>query len=128
MQDYKENEADYEKLLKVFKAHNIGYFFYNGGGDSQDTTNKISEYCVKKGFDIKCIGIPKTVDNDLPLTDCSPGFGSVAKYTAVSTLEAGLDVEAMKVSLDSQIELLKTPVDTTFHAPFAPDAIADGEE
>jgi len=95
LQDYKKNEADYEKLLKVFKAHNIGYFFYNGGGDSQDTTNKISEYCVKKGFDIKCIGIPKTVDNDLPLTDCSPGFGSVAKYTAISTLEAGLDVKSM---------------------------------
>ena len=95
LEDYKKNEVDYEKILKVFKAHNIGYFFYNGGGDSQDTTNKISEYCSKKGFDIKCIGIPKTVDNDLPLTDCSPGFGSVGKYTAISTLEAGLDVKSM---------------------------------
>ena len=95
LEDYKKNETDYKQILKVFKAHNIGYFFYNGGGDSQDTTNKISEYCSKKGFDIKCIGIPKTVDNDLPLTDCSPGFGSVGKYTAISTLEAGLDVKSM---------------------------------
>jgi 6-phosphofructokinase 1 len=95
LEDYKKNENDYEKLVKVFKAHDIGYFFYNGGGDSQDTTNKISEYCLKKGLDIKCIGIPKTVDNDLPLTDCSPGFGSVGKYTAISTLEAGLDVKSM---------------------------------
>ena len=95
LEDYKKNEVDYKTILKVFKAHNIGYFFYNGGGDSQDTTNKISEYCSKKGFDIKCIGIPKTVDNDLPLTDCSPGFGSVGKYTAISTLEAGLDVKSM---------------------------------
>ena len=95
LQDYKECSKDYEKLLKVFIAHNIGYFFYNGGGDSQDTTNKISKFCSDKGFDIKCIGIPKTVDNDLPFTDCSPGFGSVGKYTAISTLEAGLDVKSM---------------------------------
>lgn len=95
LDDYKKNETDYDKLIKVFKAHDIGYFFYNGGGDSQDTTNKISEYCSKKGLDIQCIGIPKTVDNDLPLTDCSPGFGSVGKYTAISTLEAGLDVKSM---------------------------------
>tara|TARA_E500000178_G_scaffold327596_1_gene356799 strand:+ start:11071 stop:12327 length:1257 start_codon:yes stop_codon:yes gene_type:complete len=95
LEDYKKNETDYDKLVNVFKAHDIGYFFYNGGGDSQDTTNKISEYCSKKGLDIKCVGIPKTVDNDLPLTDCSPGFGSVAKYTAISTLEAGLDVKSM---------------------------------
>jgi 6-phosphofructokinase 1 len=95
LEDYKKSEADYDKLIKVFKAHDIGYFFYNGGGDSQDTTNKISEYCSKKGLDIQCIGIPKTVDNDLPLTDCSPGFGSVGKYTAISTLEAGLDVKSM---------------------------------
>jgi len=95
LEHYKENEEDYEKLLRVFLAHDIGYFFYNGGGDSQDTTNKISQYFIRKGFDIKCIGIPKTVDNDLPLIDCCPGFGSVAKYTAISTLEAGLDVASM---------------------------------
>jgi 6-phosphofructokinase 1 len=95
LEDYRKNESDYDKLLKVFMAHNIGYFFYNGGGDSQDTTSKISKYCIKKGYDIKCIGIPKTVDNDLPLIDCSPGFGSVGKYTAISTLEAGLDVASM---------------------------------
>ena len=95
LQDYKKDATDYETLIKVFDAYNIGYFFYNGGGDSQDTTNKISEYCSRKGYDIKCIGIPKTVDNDLPLIDCSPGFGSVAKYTAISTAEAGLDVASM---------------------------------
>ena len=95
LEDFKKNSKDYEKLLKVFIAHNIGYFFYNGGGDSQDTTNKISQFCSLKGFDIKCIGIPKTVDNDLPLIDTSPGFGSVGKYTAISTLEAGLDVASM---------------------------------
>ena len=95
LEDFKKNSKDYEKLLKVFIAHNIGYFFYNGGGDSQDTTNKISQFCSSKGFEIKCIGIPKTVDNDLPLIDTSPGFGSVGKYTAISTLEAGLDVASM---------------------------------
>ena len=95
LEEYDKNLKDYEKLLKVFIAHNIGYFFYNGGGDSQDTTNKISQFCASKGFDIKCIGIPKTVDNDLPLIDTSPGFGSVGKYTAISTLEAGLDVASM---------------------------------
>ena len=95
LEDFRKNSKDYEKLLKVFIAHNIGYFFYNGGGDSQDTTNKISQFCSSKGFDIKCIGIPKTVDNDLPLIDTSPGFGSVGKYTAISTLEAGLDVASM---------------------------------
>ena len=95
LEDFRKNSKDYEKLLKVFIAHNIGYFFYNGGGDSQDTTNKISQFCSSKGFNIKCIGIPKTVDNDLPLIDTSPGFGSVGKYTAISTLEAGLDVASM---------------------------------
>ena len=95
LDDFRKNPKDYEKLLKVFIAHNIGYFFYNGGGDSQDTTNKISQFCSSKGFDIKCIGIPKTVDNDLPFIDTSPGFGSVGKFTAISTLEAGLDVASM---------------------------------
>ncbi len=98
LKDYREDDSDYIKLLKVFKAYNIGYFFYNGGGDSQDTTNKIAEYCNSKKYNIKCIGIPKTVDNDLPYTDCSPGYGSVAKYVAISTLEAGLDVASMSES------------------------------
>lgn len=86
-----ENRAEYERLIEVFKAHNIGYFFYNGGGDSQDTAYKLS--LLSK--DLVCIGIPKTVDNDLPFTDNSPGFGSVAKYIAISTREAGLDVASM---------------------------------
>lgn len=93
-----ENKAEYQRLLEVFQAHNIGYFFYNGGGDSQDTTNKIAQYCQQMGYPITCIGIPKTIDNDLPITDNSPGFGSVAKYVAVSILEAGLDVAAMAAS------------------------------
>ncbi len=90
-----ENREEYERLIEVFEAHDIGYFFYNGGGDSQDTAHKVSQLSDRLGYPITCIGIPKTVDNDLPLTDCCPGFGSVAKYVAVSTLEAGLDVCSM---------------------------------
>ena len=90
--------AEYDRLIEVFKAHDIGYFFYNGGGDSQDTANKIAAFSQSVGYPITCIGIPKTVDNDLPFTDCSPGFGSVAKYVAVSTREAGLDVASMAES------------------------------
>ena len=90
-----ENLTEYQRLIDVFRAHDIGYFFYNGGGDSQDTAHKVSQISVEMGFPITCIGIPKTVDNDLPLTDNCPGFGSVAKYVAVSTLEAGLDVASM---------------------------------
>lgn len=93
-----ENRVQYERLLDVFRAHGIGYFFYNGGGDSQDTANKVATFSRDMGYPITCIGIPKTVDNDLPLTDCCPGFGSVAKYVAVSTLEAGLDVASMAES------------------------------
>ena len=81
--------------MEVFKAHNIGYFFYNGGGDSQDTTLKISNYCKEHGYNVTCIGLPKTIDNDLPVTDNCPGFGSVAKYIAISTYEASLDVASM---------------------------------
>jgi 6-phosphofructokinase len=90
-----ENRAEYEKLIAVFKAHDIGYFFYNGGGDSQDTTHKVSELSKQLGYPLICIGIPKTVDNDLPFTDNCPGFGSVAKYVAVSIREAGFDVASM---------------------------------
>lgn len=90
-----ENRAEYERLIEVFQTHNIGYFFYNGGGDSQDTSHKVSQMAQKMGVPLTCIGIPKTVDNDLPFTDNSPGFGSVAKYVAVSILEAGLDVAGM---------------------------------
>ncbi len=89
------NRAHYERLIEVFRAHDIGYFFYNGGNDSMDTANKVSQIGAQLGYPITCIGIPKTVDNDLPLTDCCPGFGSVAKYVAVSTREAALDVASM---------------------------------
>ena len=85
----------YQRLLEVFKAHNIGYFFYNGGGDSQDTTNQLAQYCEENNFPLTCIGIPKTIDNDLPITDSCPGFGSVAKYVATSVMEASLDVASM---------------------------------
>lgn len=95
LKSLEENKAEYERLIEVFKAHNIGYFFYNGGGDSQDTAHKVSQLSEKMAYPITCIGIPKTVDNDLPFTDNSPGFGSVAKYVAISTREAGLDVASM---------------------------------
>ena len=95
LQDFNINKREYKRLMDVFVAHNIGYFFYNGGGDSQDTTNKISQITADLGFPVTCIGIPKTIDNDLPLTDNCPGFGSVAKYIATSTREAGLDVQSM---------------------------------
>jgi 6-phosphofructokinase len=90
-----ENKAQYERLIEVFKAHDVGYFFYNGGNDSQDTAYKVSQIGEKLGHPLTCIGIPKTVDNDLPITDNCPGFGSVAKYIAVSTREASLDVKSM---------------------------------
>ena len=90
-----ENRAEYERLIEVFKAHDIGYFFYNGGNDSMDTAHKVSLISKKMGFPVTCLGIPKTVDNDLPITDNCPGFGSVAKYVAVSTREAALDVLSM---------------------------------
>jgi 6-phosphofructokinase len=90
-----ENRAQYERLIDVFEAHNIGYFFYNGGGDSQDTSHKVSQIARRLGYPIVCIGIPKTVDNDLPITDNCPGFGSVAKYIATSIREAGFDVASM---------------------------------
>ncbi|NKB33608.1 MAG: diphosphate--fructose-6-phosphate 1-phosphotransferase [Pseudomonadales bacterium] len=90
-----ENRLEYERLMEVFRAHNIRYFLYNGGGDSQDTANKVSQFSLDMGFPITCIGVPKTVDNDLPITDNCPGFGSVAKYVAVSIREAGLDVASM---------------------------------
>ena len=95
LSDFKKSKKDFDRLYEVFKKHNIRYFFYNGGGDSQDTTNKVSKFFKEKNYSIICIGLPKTIDNDLPVTDNCPGFGSVAKYIATSTLEASLDVKSM---------------------------------
>ncbi len=90
-----QNRAQYERLVDVFRAHDIGFFFYNGGNDSMDTAHKVAEVAVQMDYPLSCIGIPKTVDNDLPITDCCPGFGSAAKYIAISTREAALDVASM---------------------------------
>jgi 6-phosphofructokinase 1 len=93
-----ESKAQYDRLIEVFKAHDIGYFFYNGGGDSADTAHKVSQLGDTLGYPIVCVGIPKTVDNDLPVTDNCPGFGSVAKYVAVSIREAAFDVASMALT------------------------------
>lgn len=98
LKGFEENRAEYARLIDVFRAHNIGCFLYNGGGDSSDTAFKVSQIGRKLGFPVQCIGVPKTIDNDLPITDNCPGFGSVAKYVAVSILEASLDVESMASS------------------------------
>jgi 6-phosphofructokinase 1 len=95
LKSLEENRAEYERLIEVFKAHDIGYFFYNGGNDSMDTAHKVSLISKRMGYPVTCLGVPKTVDNDLPITDNCPGFGSVAKYVAVSTQEAALDVLSM---------------------------------
>jgi 6-phosphofructokinase len=95
LKSLEENRAEYERLIEVFRAHAIGYFFYNGGNDSMDTAHKVALISKRMGYPISCLGIPKTVDNDLPVTDNCPGFGSVAKYVAVSTREAALDVVSM---------------------------------
>ncbi len=95
LKSLEQNRAEYERLIEVFKAHNIGYFFYNGGGDSADTCLKVSQLSKTLGYPIQAIHVPKTVDNDLPITDNCPGFGSVAKYIAISTREASFDVASM---------------------------------
>jgi 6-phosphofructokinase 1 len=98
LRSIEESKREYERLIDVLRAHDVGYFFYNGGGDSADTAHKVSQIGKKLGFPVQCIGVPKTIDNDLPVTDTCPGFGSVAKYVAVSTIEASLDVESMASS------------------------------
>jgi len=95
LKSLEQDRARYERLLAVFKAHDVRYFLYNGGNDSADTALKVSQLAAEFGYPVTCIGVPKTVDNDLAVTDCCPGFGSAAKYTAVSVREAALDVAAM---------------------------------
>jgi 6-phosphofructokinase 1 len=98
LKSVEESKREYERLIEVLRAHDIGCFLYNGGGDSADTAYKVSQIGKKLGFPVQCIGVPKTIDNDLPVTDNCPGFGSVAKYVAVSIMEASLDVESMASS------------------------------
>ena len=100
-----EHRAQYERLIEVFRAQDIGFFFYNGGGDSQDTALKVSQIGTELAYPIVCVGIPKTVDNDLPITDSSPGFGSAAKYVATSIREAAFDLAAMSRSSTSVFAL-----------------------
>ena len=95
LKSLEDNKREYERLIEIFKAHDIGYFFYNGGGDSADTCYKVSQLSETMGYPVQAIHVPKTVDNDLPVTDNCPGFGSVAKYIAVSTREASYDVRSM---------------------------------
>jgi ATP-dependent phosphofructokinase / diphosphate-dependent phosphofructokinase len=95
LKKFEDDPRQYQRLIEVFKAHDIGYFFYNGGGDSADTCLKVSMLAGKLGYPVQAVHVPKTVDNDLPITDCCPGFGSVAKYVAVSIREAGFDVASM---------------------------------
>lgn len=95
LKSLEQHRSHYERLVDVFRAHDIRYFFYNGGGDSQDTAYKVAQLSEQLDFPITCIGVPKTIDNDLPRTDCCPGFGSVAKYAAISILEASFDVASM---------------------------------
>lgn len=107
LKDPDTHREHYERLMNVFDAHNIGYFFYNGGGDSQDTAYKIAHYSQKLGYPLVCIGIPKTIDNDLAFTDCSPGFASAAKYLATSIREASLDLASM-CTTSTQVFVLET--------------------
>ncbi|WP_448102557.1 6-phosphofructokinase [Luteibacter jiangsuensis] len=95
LKSLEENRAEYERLIEVFKAHDIRTFLYNGGNDSADTANKVSKIGQALGYAVNCIGVPKTIDNDLVVTDTCPGFGSVAKYTAIAVREASLDVASM---------------------------------
>lgn len=95
LKDDESGEGDFARLLAVFRAHDIGFFFYNGGNDSADTCLKVARLALAGGYDLAAVHVPKTVDNDLPVTDNSPGFGSAAKYVATSMREAGLDVESM---------------------------------
>jgi 6-phosphofructokinase len=98
LKSYEEHKEEYERIIRVFRAHDIGYFFYNGGGDSHDTIHKISQISQNMGYPLTCVGIPKTIDNDLPFTDTCPGFGSVAKYVATSIREVGCDLASMAAS------------------------------
>ena len=100
------DETDYIKLLEVFKKYNIRYFFYNGGNDSMDTCNKINKYMQKSGHECRVIGVPKTIDNDLAITDHCPGYGSAAKYVATTLMELYLDTHVYDTGLITVVEIM----------------------
>ncbi len=106
LRDPELDDSEYQRLLEVFRAYEIGYFFYNGGGDSQDTANKIAQYFADNDYPLTVIGLPKTIDNDLPHTDCCPGFASVAKYLAATVHGTAIDVEGMAES-STQVFILE---------------------
>ena len=107
LQDPRADEREFQRIYEVFKNHNIGYFFYNGGNDSQDTSYKIADWCRNKGMEVRCLGIPKTIDNDLPHTDNCPGFGSVAKFLAVTLFEISADLISI-CSSSTKVFVLET--------------------
>ncbi|HKI97434.1 MAG TPA: 6-phosphofructokinase [bacterium] len=95
LKDLDKDRAEFQRILDVLAAHDVGYFFYNGGNDSMDTVDKLARYAQSQSYPLQVIGVPKTIDNDLPITDCCPGFGSVAKYNTISMLEGAMDTESM---------------------------------
>lgn len=106
LKHFEEDEKDYKKLLEVFNKHNVRYFFYNGGNDSMDTCNKISKYMNKVGYECRVMGVPKTIDNDLSLTDHCPGYGSAAKYVATSTMEVYHDARVYDTGMITVLEVM----------------------
>lgn len=104
--DAEVDDTDYKRILEVFKAYNIRYFFYNGGNDSMDTCNKISKYLQKAGYECRVMGVPKTIDNDLFGTDHCPGFASAAKYIATSIMEVYLDARVYDIGMITFIEIM----------------------
>ncbi|MEE8435796.1 MAG: diphosphate--fructose-6-phosphate 1-phosphotransferase, partial [bacterium] len=95
LKDLDQDRAAFQRIVDVLAAHDIGYFFYNGGNDSMDTVDKLGQFAASHGYPLQVMGIPKTIDNDLPVTDNCPGFGSVAKYNTISMMEGSMDTESM---------------------------------
>jgi len=103
---YKLQDEDYEKILDIFKKYNVRYFIYNGGNDSMDTAHKVGELAKSEGYELRCMGVPKTVDNDLGFTDHCPGYGSVGRWNAIATRDAGRDTEA--IGIVDNVKIIET--------------------